>query len=129
MKKIGIVAAIVIGIFVVFAIIGALSNSSKAPSSGPSFPYGTEARLFYADKPQVGVLVGRTESDLYECLDVAKKGDELSLSQMISGGRLRMVSANSRITVLGKGSYGNAWEVKLMDGTKAWVAPLTIHPQ
>jgi hypothetical protein len=122
------------GILVAFvvALFFSCSGNSESPSqkairavqNNPSFSYGRETKLIDSKSC---CFVGNSEEDLIELMRMAQANDELSIRQMISGERVRVVSPGSRITILGTGSYSTGINVRFMDGKKGWVGERMIQ--
>ena len=93
------------------------SGSSPAPANAPRFESGTEMHM------RTDALVAKTEKDFVELVRRARAHDELSVRQMMLGGRVWSMPAGSRVMVLGTSMYTNGVEVRFMDGRQGWVVP------
>ncbi len=113
----------------IFSVI--VGRNTTTPQSGTKgvdsnavsedlYCYGTEKHVRSG-------MVGKSERDFIELVERAQANDELSIQQMIIGGRAWIVPVGSRVTVLGKGVYSNCVEVRFMDGRTGWVGPRQLE--
>lgn len=91
---------------------------SEFPHGAP--PYGTKMNLI-SDKNCC--FVADSKDDLYDLTRMAQSEDELSIRQMVAGGKVWSQPPNSRVVVIGAGTYGSGIKVRFMDGKTGWVGP------
>ncbi len=120
-----VVLAICFGTFLLIMAIISLwkGPAPKGQASNPAnetTQYGTVVHVH-------GGFAAKSETDLIELVKRAQENDELSIRQMVMGGRAWTVPAGSRVTVLGTGSYSNCVEVRFMDGRQGWVGPKQLE--
>ncbi len=123
LKKIGRIAAILVGVVVLLFAVGFyFSYKSLPPSEAPVKAVESPKSVGYGQTGiiRTGLPAGVTEADYDAIMNAATTKDQDGINALISAKRAVMVDNNTKVKVIGSGF--NKRQVRLLNGDNQGVA-------